>query len=1118
MIVDDLRADEREGNVTQSARLRWKDGDFRLEVTVPAEFAAGRPDASPFVCASLLLAMRVSEDLDVHGPVSPRLLESAPRIVDRYASWDPRLYRARVRADSPLEPVSPAQGVGCFLSRGVDSMYSAASPRALPGALTHLVYCDRLEPRHRASTRAEEIRLAHDTAGVLGLPLVLIDTNVRELTDPIVADWEDMAGAGLSFLATSMSGGLGHMVIPSSDGPATVGMCGTSPLLDPLFSTDETQILYDLPHTRVAKVAWLSRERQDLLPYLKVCFESDQPDNCGRCSKCLLTMLALEAQGALGHATAFPGEVNPEALARFRLRFVNERIEFEEVERGLRARGGRDALVEAVVGACERGTAVDPSENPISDLTPDFRKRASRQVLFMNEQDRGPRLDAPLQKPGLGAPPLPRTTVMLPAYDADATLRESVLSVLEQTVPELEVLVVDDGSSTPVEEILLGIPDPRLRVIRHERPRGSARARNTALAAARAPLVAQLGANDTWEPDYLASVLPRFERPEVGLVYTNATILGHPQDLDQYVGDPTGHPIDLFPKVAEQNPIPSATVTMRTEAVRRAGGYAWWLRECEEHHLYMKLALAGWRFDYVHRRLARYRWPQPRRSVVNDMRRRELWELASFGSIAARHPRTPGPRHEARNRVRREIGQIRAISGRLPPREGGAPRVLVDPGSHDSLNLGDIAMLQVCVERLRRRDVTIEVVTADPDRLARYCSDVAPVPANGLYEWFDLRKRGGTYSQLLPARARTGLLRTSRIAGRAGPRAARAALSAELVAHGPVSESVRAYLSSLSAADVVIIGGRGGTTDVFRDDSLRMLDMLQLARQLGAKTALVSQGFGPATDRELRMRAKEVLPGVDLIASRDRLESLKLLASCGVAAERITVAGDDALAPAFERRPSAVSATGLGVGARLAYYSAILDGPQDVIKRSLRAASARHETELVPIPISLYPHELDSDALETLTGVRAAAVDTPSEAIRRAGSCRVVIAASYHAAVFALAQGVPVVALASTLYYRAKFRGLADMFDGGCAVVDLAAADAEERIAAAIDTAWAQADALRPALLAETERQIAAADGAYDRLAASVGASLPTGSQRTSNGSTSGSITRSEEPAVSAAN
>ena len=379
MIVDQLGTRERADDVERSARIRWDGGDFRLFVSTPRRVAAPSGDASGFVCALLLLAMRVGEDLEVRSSVSRRLLERVPRIVDLYATWDPRLHRSRVRAEQELEPRGAAAGVGCFLSRGVDSMHSVAVPRGLPGALTELVHCDRLEPKHSVAVRAEEIRLAREAARELGLPLVVIDTNLRELTDPIVADWADMVGGGLAFLAHAMAGGLGHVVIPSSAAPTTVIPTGSSPMLDAMFSSDELEIYHDAPATRPAKVAWLVRERAELLPYLKVCFHEDRSDNCGRCPKCLTTMLSLEAAGALRLATAFPPELDRSALAELAVQGIQPREEFREIEWRLRERGA-DELAGLVAGALARGAA-GPPDGELPTDSPAFLARAERDAM-----------------------------------------------------------------------------------------------------------------------------------------------------------------------------------------------------------------------------------------------------------------------------------------------------------------------------------------------------------------------------------------------------------------------------------------------------------------------------------------------------------------------------------------------------------------------------------------------------------------------------------------------------------------------------------------------------------------------------------------------------------------
>src|SRR4051794_28172373 len=244
----------------------------------------------------------------------------------------------------------------------------------------------------------------------------------------------------------------------------------------------------------------------------------------------------------------------------------------------------------------------------------------------------------------------------MPAYAAHATIRASVASALAQTEPDLEVIVVDDGSPEPIADALTGIDDPRLRVLRHDRNRRAPAARNTALRAATSPLVSQLDADDLWEPTYLERVLPRFADDRVGLVYTNAHIVGHPTGHDTYIVDPSVHPMFTFPKIAEQNPIPALTATMRADAVRQVGGYAQWLWVCDDYHLYLKLARTGWRFDYIHEKLAVYRWPTAESGQSFDRPAAERDELKMFAGFMLRHPLTPGPRRQVRMRVKRLIG------------------------------------------------------------------------------------------------------------------------------------------------------------------------------------------------------------------------------------------------------------------------------------------------------------------------------------------------------------------------------------------------------------------------------------------------------------------------------
>ena len=255
-----------------------------------------------------------------------------------------------------------------------------------------------------------------------------------------------------------------------------------------------------------------------------------------------------------------------------------------------------------------------------------------------------------------------KTSVLMPTHGDEDTLRRSVESALAQTVEDIEVIVVDDGSPVPAAELLGDVRDPRLRLIAHDRNRGVGAARQTALRAARAPLVSHLDADDTWEPNYLEAVLPRLEDPAVGVVYTNATLVGHPlgwtdymRDLP-YMPDPAEHPIDTFPRIADQDPVPMLTSTVRTEAVKAIGGHPRWLRFCQDYYVFLELAAAGWRFAYVDERLANYRWPTAEGGISYDHRGQARDLLKLWAVQAARHPLTPGPKRQLRRRL---LAQVR---------------------------------------------------------------------------------------------------------------------------------------------------------------------------------------------------------------------------------------------------------------------------------------------------------------------------------------------------------------------------------------------------------------------------------------------------------------------------
>lgn len=99
---------------------------------------------------------------------------------------------------------------------------------------------------------------------------------------------------------------------------------------------------------------------------------------------------------------------------------------------------------------------------------------------------------------------IPLFSVVIPAYNASAFVAECIESVLAQTDPDFEVIVVDDGSTDNTSKIVTSFTDSRLTLIQRTNG-GLAAARNTGIAGAKGTFVAFLDADDRWLPEKLAS-------------------------------------------------------------------------------------------------------------------------------------------------------------------------------------------------------------------------------------------------------------------------------------------------------------------------------------------------------------------------------------------------------------------------------------------------------------------------------------------------------------------------------------------------------------------------------------------------------------------------------------
>jgi hypothetical protein len=158
------------------------------------------------------------------------------------------------------------------------------------------------------------------------------------------------------------------------------------------------------------------------------------------------------------------------------------------------------------------------------------------------------------------------------------------------------------------------------------------------------------------------------------------------------------------------------------------------------------------------------------------------------------------------------------------------------------------------------------------------------------------------------------------------------------------------------------------------------------------------------------------------------------------------------------------------------------------VRDALSEATCKWDASCVPLPISFNPWESDVASIRDLLdgiGISSdggASLDTPLKVIHEVSRCRLVVTGSYHAAVFALSQGIPAIGLAASDVYRDKFAGLADQFGTGCEVLFMDTRGFAGNLLAAMHRLWTSAEAMRPSLFVAAERQIEAAVAAYRTL------------------------------------
>ncbi|MFH1641175.1 MAG: glycosyltransferase [Candidatus Omnitrophota bacterium] len=194
-------------------------------------------------------------------------------------------------------------------------------------------------------------------------------------------------------------------------------------------------------------------------------------------------------------------------------------------------------------------------------------------------------------------------SIIIPSYNRSKMLRRAIQSVLNQTYPDFELIVVDDASDDDTEGTVRGLQDKRIRYIRHEKNRGGSAARNTGIRGASGEYIAFLDSDDEWVPEKLEKQITRIKpsAPSVGFVFTGFIA----------ISDKSGK---IFNRVIPQKtpnvynrPLTAngSSILVKRECFEKVGLFDETLGSCQDWDMAIRLS-RSYDFDFIPEPLVRY--------------------------------------------------------------------------------------------------------------------------------------------------------------------------------------------------------------------------------------------------------------------------------------------------------------------------------------------------------------------------------------------------------------------------------------------------------------------------------------------------------------------------------
>ena len=334
--------------------------------TDAAEVGGAEHLVEPFAIAGVLLAMKTGSDFVMRQSLEKAFVRNLEEFIDIWATLQPALFRP-VRCSVEIASLNRGEAVSdsgraedsaivCF-SGGVDACHSLwmhcsrqKGHRSLSVGAGMLVdgFDIGLDEKERFREAEEHCRAILDSIGVR---LRTVRTNWRE----VVPHWRYTHGAALVSCLWLFKGAFSNGIVGTDDRSYLVPDHGSNPYTCPLLSGSSFRIVSDGGrYSRVEKVDSI-KEWTSALDHLRVCYSGNTGGNCGRCEKCIRTVLNFRTVG-MDSLACFPVNITNDDIAALKITDELRMNHLRTILREAEARGrGDEPWVRALDRRVRRG-------------------------------------------------------------------------------------------------------------------------------------------------------------------------------------------------------------------------------------------------------------------------------------------------------------------------------------------------------------------------------------------------------------------------------------------------------------------------------------------------------------------------------------------------------------------------------------------------------------------------------------------------------------------------------------------------------------------------------------------------------------------------------------------